>query len=230
MQLKFFLSSSSEQLFIAEALEANLKQKDILSTLWSRGAHGASEYNLESILKQAHSADFAIFIFAADDRVTIRGQAASIVRDNVLFELGIFIGSLGRERCFILKNIEHPMRMPTDLQGITTIQYDPRLSNGNHIEAIESTIAKIIETASATAKVLESKFSKNDLKLLRSCKDSSPPSIQAYKISYPEEVIFDDKLCMRFLRLLEHRLIQTNGATEVEATSSGNLLADYMSL
>jgi len=129
MKPRFFLSSSSEQLSIAEALESNLADAGFEPTLWSREGHGASEYNLEALLREAWSSDFAVFVFVPDDQVVIRGEAFSVVRDNVLFELGLFIGVLGRDRCLIVRGEEQAMRLPSDLAGLTTLKYDHQRSD-----------------------------------------------------------------------------------------------------
>ena len=36
----------------------------------------------------------------ADDQLTLRDEAQQSARDNVLFELGLFTGRLGREKFF----------------------------------------------------------------------------------------------------------------------------------
>ena len=47
--------------------------------------------------------NFAIFVFHPDDKSLIREKEYDTVRDNVILELGMFIGTLGLEKCFILK-------------------------------------------------------------------------------------------------------------------------------
>ena len=226
MKIRFFLSSSSEQLPVAKALEANLTGEGFEPTLWSREAHGASQYNLEALLSEAKSSDFAIFLFTPDDEVTIRGNVFSVVRDNVLFELGVFIGVLGRNRCFIVQSIERPMRLPSDLEGITTLKYDPRRSDQNLRRSVGPIVTTLTDLALTTAKAAESEFTINDLKLLQSCRNLSMPSNQACKAFGFMPSAWDDKLCMRFVRLLERGLIKSTGPTEVETTRSGNLLTE----
>ena len=226
MNVRFFLSSSSEQLPIGKALEANLAADGFEPTLWSREAHGASQYNLEALLGQAASSDFAIFVFAPDDQVTIRGKKFGVVRDNVLFELGVFIGKLGRDRCFIVRVVEPPMRLPSDLDGLTALEYDHRRSDENlrrSLGPVTTTIADLARTVAAAA---ASGLSDNELRLLQSSKDPSMPSNQAFKAFGSTPAAWDDRLCMRFVRLLELDLIKSTGSTEIETTRRGHLLSE----
>ena len=168
MKLRFFLSSSSEQRDVAKALEANLAAEDFEPTLWTREAHEASQYNLEALLSETKSSDFAVFVFAPDDQATIRGAVVSVVRDNVLFELGLFIGALGRDRCFIVLPTEQSIHLPSDLAGLTTLKYALGRSDGNFRRSLGPVATSIADLARATAGAAASEFTANDLKLLRS--------------------------------------------------------------
>jgi predicted nucleotide-binding protein len=44
-------------------------------------------------------------------------------RDNVILELGLFIGALGRQRVFMLIEQGMDVKIPTDLLGVTPIVY-----------------------------------------------------------------------------------------------------------
>lgn len=70
---------------------------------------------------EKHSeAGFAIAILSSDDygfRIGKEGEKMTRARQNVIFELGFFIGKLGRDRIFIVcadKNIE----TPSDINGM----------------------------------------------------------------------------------------------------------------
>jgi predicted nucleotide-binding protein len=67
--------------------------------------------------------DFATLVFTADDLVQKRDHATKAPRDNVIFELGLFMGALGRRRTFVVHSRTDSPMLPTDLAGITTATY-----------------------------------------------------------------------------------------------------------
>lgn len=81
---------------------------------------------LESLLDHLEDTDFGLFIFGQDDLARIRGTEMRIARDNVVFELGLFIRRLGRDRSFILMpKMASDFHLPTDLLGIGTATFEP---------------------------------------------------------------------------------------------------------
>jgi len=48
-----------------------------------------------------------------------------VVRDNVLFEAGMFMGMQGDDRAFIVSPRDVDFHTATDLLGITTAAYEP---------------------------------------------------------------------------------------------------------
>ena len=96
-----FIGSSSEGLQIARAIKENL-DSDADIVIWNQSAFDLGTTYLESLLKQMHKADFAILILTQDDITISRSQKKLSPRDNILFELGMAIGSIGRERCYFV--------------------------------------------------------------------------------------------------------------------------------
>jgi CRP/FNR family cyclic AMP-dependent transcriptional regulator len=63
-------------------------------------------------------------VFSPDDRVFSREVESNAPRDNIIFELGLGIGALGRERSFIVRPRGADLKIPTDLLGVTPLTYE----------------------------------------------------------------------------------------------------------
>ena len=130
---RVFIGSSVEGLSVAYAVQQNL-DNDAEITVWNQGVFELSATTIESLNGVISDSDFGIFVFSPDDQVRMRGSDSLTVRDNVLFEMGLFIGKLGRERVFFLLPEKTDMRIPSDLLGITPAKYKPNRSD-NKLQA-----------------------------------------------------------------------------------------------
>lgn len=118
-----FIICSVEALPIARAIENHLQHEKLFVKTWTQGVFRASQYAIESLEEQLNECDFAIAIAQPDDSVSVRGQIKDTPRDNVIFELGLFVGRLGRARTFLLEPRGDEVHLPSDLKGLTTITY-----------------------------------------------------------------------------------------------------------
>jgi hypothetical protein len=123
-----FIGSSSEFVHVAKDLEARLKAElGVNATVWDDpSVFRLGQNNMDSILTAPHFFDYSILILGPDDLVTSRGKRTRAPRDNVIFELGFFLGSQGRKRAFAMV-LERPsknggkrpvrIKIPSDLAG-----------------------------------------------------------------------------------------------------------------
>jgi len=128
-KVKIFIGSSTEGLDVAYAIQQNLDH-DAEVTIWTQGIFQLSMPIITSLVNQLSVFDFAIFIFSPDDILKLRGTEFSAIRDNVIFETGLFAGRLGIERVYFIKpRGQQNIHLPTDLLGIIAGEYELRSDN-----------------------------------------------------------------------------------------------------
>ena len=131
MKAKLFIGSSSEGRNVAYAIQEALIN-DAYVTVWDQEIFNLSHNYLQDLLTVKDDSDFAIFVFTPDDIVQIRDQKKLIPRDNVVFEIGLFMGMLGADRVYFVKPQGYDdFHLLSDLSGISHGEYDPNRPDGN---------------------------------------------------------------------------------------------------
>lgn len=126
MKPRIFIASSSEHLDIAESVQQQL-QRDADSTIWNQDIFRLSRNTIDELIRALDDFDFGIFVFTPDDEIAIREQRLEAPRDNVVFELGLFMGRLGKERTFVIRPTDaDALRWLSDLAGFTPAMYETR--------------------------------------------------------------------------------------------------------
>lgn len=139
-----FIGSSAEGLISAKGVQANLEYS-CECQIWSQGLFGLSSGTMETLVKSLDKFDFAILMLTEDDITISRNNEQGSPRDNVIFELGLFIGRLGLERTFIVIDRKAELKLPSDLAGITLATFEP--PNKGTIQSAMGTACLEIEQA-----------------------------------------------------------------------------------
>jgi len=123
---RIFLGSSGKQEKLIQGLTRGLEDVAHVEP-WTTSFNPGTT-TLERLVELAHEVDFAAFVFARDDWTTNSASASPLAesgqaspRDNVVYEAGLFGGTLGMRRTFILH--ANGAKLPSDLLGLTAVRY-----------------------------------------------------------------------------------------------------------
>lgn len=144
MKFRLFIGSSSEHLDYAESVQLHLSHIKNLDVICWKNIFQPMHYPLEDLLIQLEHISFGVFVLGPDDYIYIRDKDYFCTRDNVVFEMGMFIGALGRERTFFIapSDTEKEYRIPSDLKGINYETYS--LSNSDEKDvAVDAACTRI---------------------------------------------------------------------------------------
>ena len=152
---RIFLGSSGKQEKLLQGLTRGLEDVAHVEP-WTTSFNPGTT-TLERLVQLAHEVDFAAFVFARDDWTTNStsaspptesGQASP--RDNVVFEAGLFGGTLGMRRTFILH--ANGAKLPSDLLGLTAVRYGDAKSAAE-MKVINQKLRNAIESEGRVARI-----------------------------------------------------------------------------
>lgn len=146
--IRVFIGSSKEGLPFAFALQAVLDRQrgDVEVNQWSADGFTLGQTNIENLIDNSAGCDYAILIVTPDDVLDRRGEVLSAPRDNIVFEIGLFIGALGRHRTVILR--DQRVSLPSDLGGIKVAEFRATQHDGNMrtaTQAIGGAMAELLD-------------------------------------------------------------------------------------
>lgn len=125
---RIFIGSSTEELDLANAAKTLLEfEKDFEVTIWNEEVWEKAVFKLNNnylndLIRATLQFDFGILIGTKDDKVEVRGNEELQPRDNILFELGLFIGRLGLNNCAFL--IDKDIKLLSDIKGISLARFE----------------------------------------------------------------------------------------------------------
>lgn len=144
-----FIGSSSERKKIVEKLAQSMALKRVAEIKPWTSAFPLSANTLDALLDVVSSVDFALLVLSPDDKVKKRNKTQMVPRDNIIFELGLFLGVLGKERTILL--VEDTvdiggLNLPSDLAGVTYLPYRKMIKEK---DAVSNAIDRVVERINA---------------------------------------------------------------------------------
>jgi len=118
-----FLGCSREALSTAREIQSTFDHDSIIVEIWTDGIFNTSKTPIEDLNELVQRIDFGAVLLTPDDLIQSRDNATFGPRDNVVFELGLIMGAIGRERTFMLSPRGANMKLPSDLLGVKPIDY-----------------------------------------------------------------------------------------------------------
>ena len=117
--------------------------------VWEKGIFNVGATPIEDLIKIVSECEFGIMVVTPDDKVVSRGECRDAPRDNVIFELGLLIGAIGRQRTFIVSPRKTDIKIPTDLLGVTPLSFDNTKPSWQEAEIpiVSNEIRKLIKKA-----------------------------------------------------------------------------------
>jgi predicted nucleotide-binding protein len=149
---RVFIGSSGETKGVAYAVQQCLESeiRQIECAVWTDGVFKPSSDFMSALIGTTREVDHAILIAGRDDIALWRGDEVSIPRDNVTFELGLFMGALGKERTFLVCP-ENVPKLPTDLSGMIHVGYRER-SDNNLEPAVRAGVTRLARAIEANGR------------------------------------------------------------------------------
>ncbi|WP_195909661.1 TIR domain-containing protein [Rhizobium tubonense] len=141
-----FLGHSTESARLADAMQDQFEAPLYCGRASDKSGFCSFRVNhshLDNLIRVTNQVDFAVFLLTPDDDLTHRDKNALAPRDNVILELGLFMGALGKERTFFVAPGDHEIKLPSDLQGITPITYSYSVSKANPGRAVQAACRQI---------------------------------------------------------------------------------------
>jgi len=150
---KTFIGSSSEGLIIANAIRANLIDATDCQ-IWTEGVFLPGRTFIETLESMLDRMDYAILVATPDDMLTKRDIESFSMRDNVLLELGLFMAKLGRTRTYLVSPKDSKIHIPSDLLGLTMVNYKAPASAEEAEEFLKEPCTQIKQAMQAAEKEL----------------------------------------------------------------------------
>jgi hypothetical protein len=151
-KIRVFIGSASEDLPVVKIIASALKGRALAVPWTDENITRTKTYFIESLIEAAEEMDLALFVFGTADTVMSRGVNQPIPRDNVLFELGLFMSQLAVKRCLIVAPATWVtnLKILSDLMGVNNIvnytppRFDPADSDRKRAKLLQTALDPVL--------------------------------------------------------------------------------------
>lgn len=141
-----FVGSSRESLPIVQALLNGWKSAPFIVRPWTGGVFTPSQFPIDDLAEQLYACDFAALVLGPDDQILSRGVTSNAPRDNVLFELGLFMGAIARSRTIFIVPADVDVKIPTDILGLNPLRFLSQTGTlADNVAPVSRDIATLID-------------------------------------------------------------------------------------
>jgi ABC-type sugar transport system substrate-binding protein len=117
---RLFIGSSTRAIRIAEAIKRHLESGgDLDVRIWDDGVFPIGQITINALEQALSDYDFAVLVLTADQEIKEANGSVFVPSPNVVFELGLFMGALKRERTFLICENRVRKSILSDLHGLT---------------------------------------------------------------------------------------------------------------
>jgi len=143
MQTRIIIFSSSEGINLARKIQINLQSEKHTCKTWKDNFFKLGDTTLDCLQAIRDNYNLSIVVISPDDLITSRDKKSHVPRDNVVFEMGLCIGTLGKKRTILVNR--KGVKLPSDLAGVTTCEIPDNSDDDANAAVIASRINTHIE-------------------------------------------------------------------------------------
>lgn len=138
MKRKLFIGSSTEGHKIAHQAKKEIDSQCgewLECVVWDeQNIFSQNKSFLDSLVRASRRFDYGIMVATADDIEKSRKIKQLVPRDNVLFEMGLFLGSLGLTRAFLIS--DKICKLPSDYLGVSISMFEKSNIESKNIQGL----------------------------------------------------------------------------------------------
>lgn len=139
-----FIGSSTEGEPYGNAIVNHLQEKTAPQH-W-RGVFELAGSVMSSLMQALDEFEYAVFVLTPDDKIRSRKKEFTTARDNLFFEMGLFISRIEMKRVFfVLPESINNFKLPSDIKNITHGTYEDKRVDKDYAAATLTFSRQVLE-------------------------------------------------------------------------------------